>query len=142
MKITVKITKEILRKSMWCGHWIENNLEKPIDWNGEQGVPATNCAIALAIIEIFPMSMVCTDRMIYVYDRPIKRDVVSDARYAIGLPLVASEFIEDFDRLEPEHRADLSPFSFEMDIPEELINEIGIEEATKIIERSETLELA
>lgn len=118
MKLQIKITKDILKRSMMC-----SGLEV-----------GTNCAIALAIRDIFPEAYVS---MWYIYEK-IQQNIPT-----IRLPLEATNFIKRFDSLvsKPQKRLNLPEFSFEIDVPEEVINSIGIEEATEIISKSETLEI-
>lgn len=139
MKILIKITEEILRKSHRC----TNNY-------GE------NCGISLAIREVFPLSRVrSNDILVFKSEIQRRRQAVTksikDAAYRIYLPEVASEFIQEFDGygyqelpgVYPylEARLTMKPISFEIDIPTELIEQIGISEAYKILSESKTLEL-
>jgi hypothetical protein len=123
IKMKIKVTKEILRKSMWCG--------TP---SGSSDV-VSNCAIALAVRDIFPNASVG----IYTMSFGLNTD-------SIELPSVAKKFIECFDqlRLKPYKRLLLQEIEFEIQIPNEVISRIGngnIEEVKTIIQNSETLEL-
>lgn len=126
MKLTIKITKDVLQRSMMC--CVENPL------------PAgTNCAVALAVRDVFPAAGVGYAAL-YVN----ANDCLYPPYNAIPLPRKAREFIYEFDRLvsTPQKRLGLPEFSFEIDVPEEVINEIGISEIRQIIENSPTLELS
>jgi hypothetical protein len=136
MKIEVKITKEILEKSKYCGMWLEYGQDIPIGWDKDKGCHTTTCAVALAIQDIFPYSNTWNED-IYVRTLPDR----ATEPHKIILPKAASEFIDKFDSYRPRKRTKMKPFSFQIDIPEELINEIGIEEAREIIQKSETLEM-
>ncbi len=136
MKITIKITKDILKKSMMCGSY-------PTDKNIGQ-----NCAIALAIRDIFPDAHIQKYKILTNYY--CKENILSKRGLAtyveeinILLPDIASDFIILFDslRLIPENRLLLPELSFEIEISDELIETIGINEAIEIINKSETLEL-
>lgn len=117
MRITIKVTKEVLEASKYCG------LSKE---------PANkNCAIALAIRDVFPKMLVGT--MFLSETMPIN--------CGIPMPKIAQEFIELFDSTPPSERVKMEPISFEIEVPEYLVNEIGISEITEIVNKSKTLEL-
>ena len=118
MKLKIKVTKEILKKSMWCG------TEKCQQWTTQ------SCAIALAVRDIFPNAHVGG-----TYIAITHFDKIS----IINLPYKATRFIKTFDFLKnlPKMRLQLPEFDFEIEIPEGLINEINIDDILK----SETLEL-
>jgi hypothetical protein len=119
MKLTIKITKEVLERSKMCGIVREKISH------------ARYCGIAVAVNGIFPGAIVKYQYIIL----PIILE-------AIALPDSATEFICEFDRSTPEERTQMHPFSFEIDVPDSVIERIGIEEARAIIAKSETLELA
>lgn len=125
MKIEIKITKEVLRRSMWCGVM--------------DGLRLENCVVAIAVRDIFPKALIgfngiCSTGW-------VSEDRIPDPD--IELPLNATRFIRAFDSLEetPELRLSLPEFSFEIDVPDEVIERIGINEAKAILEKSETLSL-
>jgi hypothetical protein len=120
MKIEIKITKEVLRRSMWCGVEKRTNA-----W--------THCGIAVAIRDLLPQAEVFNSEI----------EVFKELAASIPLPKIASDFIDEFDSLidEPEKRLNLPEFSFEIDVPDEVIERIGINEAKAILEKSETLNL-
>lgn len=120
MKTLVKITKEILKKSMMCGTF--ESTEDVVQ----------NCAIALAVREIIPKAKVFSTMI----------DPGLEFR-SISLPIEAQKFIEAFDNLasEPKVRLELPELSFEIDIPNELIQKIGINQVYKILSESKSLEL-
>lgn len=119
MKLKINITKEVLKKSMWCG------TEK-MDISKSTFI-SQNCAIACAICDIFPNASVAPNHITF--------HICSD----IELPEVAQEFIVSFDILShaPEERLNLPEFSFEIDVPESVIEQINIDD----IKNSKTLEL-
>lgn len=127
MKLTIKITKEVLKRSMYCG---TSTL-----WTCKRSIHtvAENCAIAVAIRDIFPKAE--------VRNRHIEISSVDEDD--IALPLEATRFIEHFDHLNhcPEDRLKLPEFEFTVEVPDSIIDSIGIKEIHEIIERSETLEL-
>lgn len=134
MKILIKVTKEILSKTRLC--------------TSNYGI---NCAIAEAVREILPYAITMADsiriysekcfkkwyeREILLYDLPTSKPLES-----IQLPPNAILFISIFDESQPEERVIMEPFSFEIDIPMDVIEQIGISEAYKILSESRTLEL-
>lgn len=134
MKILIKVTKEILEKSKMCGR------------NSKYDLIGANCAIALAIREIFPSAHICIsyiDPFYYYYDnlRRTPLSIECNRFNHIKLPLEASKFIYKFDRSTPKGRVKLDELSFEIDIPQSIIDKIGISEAKEIINKSQTLEL-
>jgi hypothetical protein len=119
MKIKIKVTHEILKRSMMCG---TNNA-----------IIAKNCAIALAVREILPKAAVTTQ---YIFTN-------ETLEYVIPLPAVAQIFIGKFDRLKstPEKRLLMPELEFEVTLNEDVLNSINIEQAIKAIQESKTLEL-
>lgn len=113
MRILIKVTKEILEASKMCHY------------------PATeNCAIAVATREILPGFLV-NHKTINNIEKQIY----------ILLPKEAREFVLAFDDKSPKCRADMSPISFEIEVPDSYIDSIGIEEVKDILSGSKTLEL-
>lgn len=117
MKILIKVTKEILEVSKMCG----------LQYGG--GIPSENCAIVLASNPVFPNSNVGLSTLVIS-----KEDT-------IHLPANAVDFITRFDRLTPSERILMSPISFEIEVPDSYIDQVGIEEVKDILSRSKTLEL-
>jgi len=118
----IKVTKEILKKSMWCGT------------SAGRGQIITNCAVALAVRDIFPRATVGYSSISTGFNK------------IITMPPEVKLFIEYFDTLKyaPEERLKMSELEFEIEIPDEIISKIGngnIEEVKTIIRNSETLEL-
>lgn len=138
MKIKIKVTKEILEKSMFCGT------------RYFAGVVAENCAISLAIRDLFPnvcvgKKLISKNKELYYTTRgkTVKEILDLNSENHILLPSIASTFINIFDtlRYNIEDRLKLKPIEFEVDFPESWIEDITIEEAIQIINKSETLEL-
>lgn len=135
MKILIKVTKEILEKSSRCIQ--------------ETGF---NCAIALAVREIFPNSWT-RSAFIHILDMNQLNDTkIKEPKKSFGnlideftlfmiqLPEEAQIFIDEFDSNGIKERLEMEPISFEIDVPDELINEIGISQVFKILSESKTLE--
>lgn len=137
MKILIKVTKDVLKRSMMCG-------EADCDDIGR------NCAIALAVCQLLPNSTV--DVHALMEKRAMPRHYFiniyrthcvfnEDFICAIPLPAEAEKFIDRFDVLSPIDRLVMEPISFEVDIPNEVIDLITISEAYRILSESKTLEL-
>jgi hypothetical protein len=141
MKIKVTVTKEILKRSMMCG--VGNK-----DWScvteesfkNKVGV-GFNCAIGEAVNELLPGAWVSPSaiRIYKSHEQMLRGGEIHE----IDLPTEAIAFIPRFDALKsnPEARLELPELSFEIELPEGLINEIGISQAYKILSESKTLEL-
>jgi hypothetical protein len=129
MKILIKITKDILLKSSQCSEKV-----------------GFNCAVSLAIREIFPKAWIMTN-YILVNERELVTcyanivDYFNSEELKIKLPKEATNFINSFDLKSEEERIEMNPISFEIDVPNEVIEEIGINEIYKILSESKTLEL-
>jgi hypothetical protein len=118
MKIKIHVTKDILEKTKMCGE-IE-----------EQRELASNCAISVAVREIFPYALVgCST-------------IEVQGSTIIKLPIKACNFVSAFDRNFPEERVLMDPISFDIEVPEKVINSIGISQVEKILSESLTLEKA
>ena len=116
-KQSIKITKEILELTKQCG-------EEEIEIIGE------NCAIALALKDIFPKVNVTGD---YIHPFGID-DNDRWNEFKIALPKIAQDFIKNFDSLckIPNQRILLPEFEFEISIPDEIISDINIAEITAL----------
>ena len=112
----IRVTKEILELSRNCG---QNEIE----------IIGKNCAIALALKDIFPEVFVSG-----YYIHPFGSDDENKmAHLEIPLPKVAQDFVRLFDSLSaiPGVRPMLPEFEFEISIPDEIIAEINIDEVRK-----------
>lgn len=127
-KLKITVTKEILEKSKFCG-------ESSIGDKGTYESLSSNCAIALAIRDVFPKAIVET-KYIYV-------DAVSYKKFPmpgdIKLPEEATDFIYDFDLIDPEGRVELPELTFEIEIPDQIIATINIDELKPLLENHPTL---
>jgi hypothetical protein len=115
----IAITKEIIVHCKNCGtgnetHRIENN-----------------CAIAFALADIFPKVYV-TNLCIFPFG--IDGDKEKDIK--IPIPLIAQQFIKLFDgfRFTPKLRLLLPEFEFTIDVPDEVIEQINIDDVRELIE--------
>jgi hypothetical protein len=140
MKIKIHVTKDVLRRSALCGM-------------GEGSV-IENCMVACAVRDIFPNAVVGKQ---YELDDVATWNispfgVVSDddaffqsvvRSTFIPIPKAVVPKIQHFDslRYDPSARLDIEEFSFEVTVPTEVIDKIGISSAYKILSESKTLEL-
>lgn len=119
MKIQINITKEILERSKSC----PSNV--------------TNCAVALSVRELFPSAMIFQISAILILNEA--GDPALGSR--VDLPMEAQGFIRLFDYYKnSEDRASMNPISFEIDVPDYVINKIGIGTICKILSESKTLQ--
>lgn len=113
MKIEIKVTKDIIKKAMFCGIG-----------NGE--MVSESCAIALAVRDIFPEAQVSNKITTWTCKNGI-----------IFIPQSAKDFIGVFDNSTPEERLLIPPFNFEVELSNEIVSSINIDD----IHKSETLEV-
>jgi hypothetical protein len=139
MKVQVNVTKEILIAARFCGRvdingdYLPANPELIEVMRIQNKIPpvAKNCAIALAVRELFPKAEVGSCHL-----------ADDSTGLFVHLQSNVTAFIKQFDRASPVKRAtSMDPFSFEIDVPNHVINKIGIDDAIKIIKRTPSLEL-
>jgi hypothetical protein len=119
----IAITKEILAQCKNCGT------------GNDAGRIENNCAIAIALADIFPKVYV-TD--LYIFPFGIDGDNKKDKK--IPIPGIAQQFIKLFDgfRFTPRLRLLLPEFEFTIDIPDEVIEQINIDDVKALIEKAGT----
>jgi len=136
MKILIKVTKDILKKSMMCGYHAvpETGSIKEL----QKSSIGSNCAFALAVREIWPEA--CVGLKIYPYY--YANDGILNMSTPIHLPTKALLYISKFDALilTPEKRLELPEISVEIDVPYCILEKVGISEVYKILSESKTLE--
>ena len=122
-KLQINITKDILRKSMYCTN---KNAEN-------------NCAIALAVRDIFPNATIGEESIYF------GTHIKTLGKYGISsyLPKEATNFIEAFDGLSstPQVRLELPKISFEIEVPDSVINAINIDEIKNTLKNCNTMSL-
>ncbi len=125
MKIKVSVTKDVLERSKMCSSKY-----------------ASNCAIAIAFRDLFPNAE-CGTTCADLFGQPDNVCLDKTSPSLVYLPESASIFIKMFDSLEgyPDQRLLMSPFSFEIEVPEYVISKIGIGEIYRVLSESKTLEL-
>jgi hypothetical protein len=119
MKLTVSITPDILAASAHC-----DALKL-----------GANCAIALALKDIFPKVNVASQ-----YARIMDRRLPSGNKL-IKLTQSATDFIFKFDTSTPQERCNMQSFSFDLELPEEVIELVDIDDIKAILAKSQSLQL-
>ena len=122
-QLKVSITKDIITRCKNCGG---ENTEHII---------GKNCAIAFALADIFPNIYVSGYSIL-----PFGIDTEKEKEIKIPLPVIAQQFIKLFDGfcLTPRLRLLLPEFEFTIDIPDEVIEQINIDEVRELIEEDKT----
>lgn len=124
----------------------------------KQGSVSTDCAIAETVRELLPKAEVLIDCKQFEDSNAVISVYLFDKNCTtihIPLPKEAEDFIIKFDEPFPlmegvesvlrnemvmNYRANMPEFEFEIDIPEEVINYIGINQVKEILSKSQTLE--
>ena len=116
----IAITKEVIAQCINCGIEGDNRLVE------------NNCAIAMALSDIFPEVYV-TNRYIFPFG------IDHEKKLQMPIPIIAQQFIKLFDgfRLTPRLRLLLPEFEFTIDIPDEIIDQINIEDVRFLIENAD-----
>lgn len=123
-KLTITVTKEILEKSKMCGV------------KGQIGLVSENCAIALAIRDIFPnakISLSSTSLVMGYFGKNVFG--------VIDHPNDMTEYIKLFDSTFSFDRPHLPEASFEIDIPDAVIDTINIDSIKPLLINHPTLKL-
>jgi len=123
MKLKINITREVLEKTRFCGTVQFHQSNKKI---------SEHCAIAYAVREIMPSAKVI-EWKIYPFGNIFDNNT--------GILHHQNSFISKFDKSTPEERLLIPPFSFEIEVPEAVIERINIDEVKQILKTSKTLEL-
>ena len=118
-QLRIAITKEIIEQCKNCGN--DNEAHKI----------GKNCAVAFALIDIFP-NVYVTGYCIF----PFGIEYEKEQGLRIPLPVIAQQFIKLFDGfyLTPKLRLLLPEFEFTIDVPDEVIEQINIDEVKELIE--------
>lgn len=134
MTILVKVTKEIIKLSAKC----DSNFSPRMEYDLYKDITKT-CAVSRAIVDLLPDAFVfqMSIRFFHTFD-----DYRKSLHYVyISLPNKVHTWIKEFDSLTPSARLMMDPIEFEIDIPSNLIDKIGISEVYKVLSESPTLEL-
>ncbi len=118
LQLKIAITKEIIEQCKNCG---SENEEREI---------GNNCAVAFALMDIFPDVYVTN---YYIFPFGIEHG--KEQNLKIPLPIIAQQFINLFDgfRITPKLRLLLPEFEFTIDVPDEVIEQINIDEVRELI---------
>lgn len=114
-KLRITVTKSILNKAAYCGHIKENG--KYFSSDDESVSVSTNCAIALAVRDIFPDALVGPGEILAFGGN----DFFPHAYSQIDLPEEATNFIMKFDSLMPAERRKMEPIEFGVDVPDDVL---------------------
>src|SRR5688572_25460793 len=138
MLIKINITREVLERTKFCGI----DKETGCKLTNSKANLGRNCGISDAICDLLPTAWVSSNK-IWVYRVVPTFDFVmaqTSKSVDIELPPIAQSFISIFDSSTPEQRAAMQPISFEIEVPDSVIDRIGIEQVTEILATSQTLE--
>ena len=118
LQFKIRITRDIIEQCKNCGA------------TNDQFEIGRNCAIALALQDIFP-DVYVTNYYIFPFGINDKKS----ENIKIMLPVIAQQFIKLFDGfyLMPNLRLLLPEFEFSIDVPDEFIDEINIDEIKELI---------
>lgn len=128
IKLKIKVTKEILEKTGFC------------DQGWECGNISSNCAIAVAVRDIFPTAIV-EEKFIVPFFKGEKYSVCEPPDDSIFLPTKVSAFIRKFDGAQPHERPLMKELEFEIEISDEVLEQINIEEIRPLLVNHPNLEL-
>ena len=117
-QFNIAITKEIIAQCKNCGTGNDACLVE------------NNCAIAFALADIFPKVYVTN---LYIFPFGIDGEKEKDIK--IPMPAIAQQFVKLFDgfRFTPRLRLMLPEFEFTIDIPDEVLEQINIDDVRELI---------
>lgn len=118
VKLKISVTEEILNGAGTCRY--------------DPG----NCAIAKAVQTIFPNAYVFPQGGIAISEEYANRICRRDFSCGIPIPQEASDFICDFDE-----GKEVEPFSFDIELPDWVIDQMNIDEIRPLLVNHPTLEL-
>lgn len=147
--LKIKVTKEILKKSAMCGF---KNGKFSSEENKNIGA---NCALSLAVRDIFPNAWVgrdflCTDSDLFFRmseerkETGVNKFTSAMEEHPSKFMFISREmtrFIEHFNLFSPEERKGMQEEEFDLPIPDAVIDAIDIEEVKKVLENSPVLSL-
>lgn len=122
VKLKIKITKEILRRSKDCIF------------------TTRNCAFSLAMRDIFPDAWVAA-KVVF----PFVGDLMPPQRLFLpefALTKEMSQFIRKFDSSTPSQREEFDEQEFEVEIPDNIVEMINIEEVKELLKDHPLLEIS
>lgn len=123
MKVRVNITPDVLERSKMCGLDGKRIIE--------------SCMLQVAFSDLFPECVVLVSSVNLLgrasLGKPSGDEVI--------LPEIAISNRRRFDSLQPHLRVLMTPFSFEIEVPEYVIERIGLSQIYKVLSESSTLEM-
>lgn len=156
VKMKIKVTRDTLIRSAKCNMvgegstWIHmstlpNNIQKLICDNLEQFPMldiASNCAITLAVKELFPFATTSATYISPFYHLPWQKRGEFTRAYRINLPQEAIRFIGEFDKTKTiEERINMDELEFEVEIEDQIIEQLPMPDLSEYLKESKTLEL-
>lgn len=122
VQFKITISKKILERSKYCGT--------------DTDTIGNNCAIAIALMNIFPDVYVTNDHIF-----PMGTESEKGKDLKIPMPVIAQQFIKLFDgfRMTPKLRLMLPEFEFTVDIPDAIIEQINIDEVRELIKEGKKI---
>jgi hypothetical protein len=147
--LKINVTKEIIERSAMCG--FKGSIDNPqSEYSKDYG---GNCAFALAFREIFPKAMVNTDYT-FAFGIPTLEEQLSSVSSEEKCKIIEEkygriehsdsmgDFISQFDDLSPLNRlSQLVPESFELEIPDYVIDKIDISTIQRVLQETPHLKL-
>lgn len=148
MKLLIKVTQEVLDNSRNCltmplfksqlpkfglGYQLEILHHNIVAARAGCNL-ARNCMVSQAVQDIFPIAITSST---HIYPG----GEVCENEPSIELPIPVQRRIREFDHMKTEDRKFLKPFSFEVEVPDEVIEKISIKRVHEILSSSKTLEL-
>lgn len=118
--LKIKVTKDIIAQSRFC------------NWDNAP----TSCAVSLAIIDIFPHAWVGQSGLVFDH-----QGLTEPYNLEISFPKDVFNWIQVFDKLDPEERLKMQEIEFQIPIPDYVIEKINIDEIKPLLENHPTLEL-
>lgn len=138
----IHVTKDVLNKAKYCAWDKKNNIPTTKD-----AYTGSNCAIAVAINDLFPNSIVSSEE-IYFFKNKEEVDNYYDGYSHMKppfatclLPEAAIEMIYQFDDSNPVEREQMEPLSFDIEIHDKVLETISLDEVSKALSGSKTMEL-
>ncbi len=117
LSVKIHITKDVISRSLHC------------DANNDFHSMGKNCAIAIALREIFPEAHVTC---FFIFPFGMDNNETKDLK--IALPLVAQQFVKLFDgfHLVPNLRLLLPEFEFDIEVADKIIDNINIDDIKEL----------
>lgn len=135
MKLLIKVTKDIIEKSSGCP------VLRTYSSDDKKSYSKQNCMVSLAVREIFPHALTTTyfelDGLVgAIYPFGDEKDDIT----SIDIPHKVVQIINRFDTMSSYRRLrEIDPFEFVVDLPDAVIDKIGLAEVDRILSTSTSL---